>query len=102
MGDRALTLNVEDEILARFEDLARVTGRSSEQLAKEALKQYVEYESWKADKIGDAVRRAATAGHRAPRCYTPRGAESASAIRIRSRIDTMPTTRTPSRARCAA
>jgi predicted transcriptional regulator len=58
MGDRALTLNVEDEVLARFEALARDTGRSSEQLAEEALKRYVEYESWKADKIRDAVRRA--------------------------------------------
>jgi predicted transcriptional regulator len=58
MGDRALTLNVEDETLARLEALARETGRSSEQLAGEALKQYVEYESWKANKITDAVRRA--------------------------------------------
>jgi len=58
MGDRALTLNVEDETLARFEDLARATGRSSEQLAEEALLRYVEYESWKVDKIRNAVRRA--------------------------------------------
>jgi predicted transcriptional regulator len=58
MGDRALTLNVEDETLARLEALARETGRSSEQLAGDALKQYVEYESWKADKIRDAIRRA--------------------------------------------
>jgi predicted transcriptional regulator len=58
MGDRVLTLNVEDETLARLEALARETGRSSEQLAGEALKQYVEYESWKAHKIRDAVRRA--------------------------------------------
>jgi predicted transcriptional regulator len=58
MGDRALTLNVEDETLARLEALARETGRSSEQLAGEALKQYVEYEGWKAHKIRDAVRRA--------------------------------------------
>jgi predicted transcriptional regulator len=58
MGDRALTLNVEDETLARLEALARETGRSSEQLAEEALKRYVEYEGWKADKIRNAVRRA--------------------------------------------
>ena len=43
---------------ARLEALARETGRSSEQLAEEALQRYVEYESWKADKIRDAVRRA--------------------------------------------
>ena len=58
MGDRALTLSVEDETLARLEALARETGRSSEQLAEEALLRYVEYESWKADKIRHAVRRA--------------------------------------------
>ena len=58
MGDRALTLTVEDETLARLEALARETGRSSEQLAEEALLQYVEYEGWKADKIRDALRRA--------------------------------------------
>ena len=58
MGDRALTLNVEDETLARLEALARETGRSSEQLAEEALQRYVEYEGWKADKIGAAMRRA--------------------------------------------
>jgi predicted transcriptional regulator len=58
MADRALTLNVEDETLARLDALARETGRSFEQLAKEALRQYVEYESWKADKIRVAMRRA--------------------------------------------
>jgi predicted transcriptional regulator len=58
MGERALTLNVEDETLARIAALAGEAGRSSERLAGEALKQYVEYESWKADKISDAVRRA--------------------------------------------
>jgi predicted transcriptional regulator len=58
MGERVLTLNVEDATLARLEALARETGRSSEQLAGEALKQYVEYESWKAHKITHAVRRA--------------------------------------------
>ena len=58
VADRALTLNVEDETLARLEALARETRRSSEQLAEEALQRYVEYESWKADKIGDALRRA--------------------------------------------
>ena len=62
MGDRALTLNVEDETLARLEALARETGRSSGQLAEEALQRYVEYESWKAHKIRNAVRRA-DAGH---------------------------------------
>lgn len=58
MGDRALTLNVEDETLARLEALARETGRSPAQLAEEALGRYLEYESWKAAKIRDAVRRA--------------------------------------------
>ena len=58
MGDRALTLNVEDEMLARLEALARETGRSSEQLAEEAVQRYVEYESWKAAKIRNAVRHA--------------------------------------------
>jgi predicted transcriptional regulator len=36
----------------------RETGRSSEELAEEALLRYVEYESWKAQKIRDAVGRA--------------------------------------------
>jgi RHH-type transcriptional regulator, rel operon repressor / antitoxin RelB len=58
MGDRSLTLNVEDETFARLERLARDTGRSSEQLAEEALRQYAEYESWKADKVRDAIQRA--------------------------------------------
>jgi RHH-type rel operon transcriptional repressor/antitoxin RelB len=58
MGDRALTLNVEDETLARLEALARETARSSEPLAEQALRQYVDYESWKANKIRHAVQRA--------------------------------------------
>jgi predicted transcriptional regulator len=58
MGERALTLNVEEETLARLEALARETGRSSAQLAGEALQRYVEYESWKTSKIRDALRRA--------------------------------------------
>ena len=58
MGDRAFTLNVEDQTLARLDALARETGRSSEQLAEEALQRHVEYESWKAHKIRNAVRRA--------------------------------------------
>jgi len=58
MGDRSLTLNVEDETLSRLETLARETGRSSQQLAEEAVRQYVEYESWRADKIRAAVRQA--------------------------------------------
>ena len=33
-------------------------ARPSEQLAEEALLRYVEYESWKAEKVKDAVRRA--------------------------------------------
>jgi predicted transcriptional regulator len=58
MGDRARTLKVDDETLARLEALARETGRSSEQLAEDALQRYVAYESSKADKIRNAVRRA--------------------------------------------
>jgi predicted transcriptional regulator len=38
--------------------LRRETGRSSEQLAEEALRQYAEYESWKADKVRNAIQRA--------------------------------------------
>lgn len=58
MGDRSLTLNVEDETMDRLDTLARETGRSSKQLAEQALRQYVDYESWKADKIKHAVRQA--------------------------------------------
>jgi RHH-type transcriptional regulator, rel operon repressor / antitoxin RelB len=38
--------------------LAGQTGRSSEELAEEALKKYVEYECWKANEIRDAAHRA--------------------------------------------
>ena len=57
-GDRSLTLNVADETLPRLEALARESGRSSEQLAEDGLRRYVKCEGWKAQKIGDAVRRA--------------------------------------------
>lgn len=55
MGDRSLTLDVEEETLAGLERLARATGRSAGELAHEALLRYVEYESWKADKINRAI-----------------------------------------------
>ena len=57
MGDRALTLNVTDETLARREAPARETGRASAQLAEDALRRYVEHGGWKAQKIREAVHR---------------------------------------------
>lgn len=58
MGDRSLTLDVAEETLEGLERLARETGRSPAQLAGEALRRYVDYESWKAEKIGHAMRQA--------------------------------------------
>lgn len=58
MGDRSLTLNVAQETLAALERLATETGRSTDQLAEEALERYVGYEGWKTEKIKQAIRRA--------------------------------------------
>jgi RHH-type rel operon transcriptional repressor/antitoxin RelB len=61
MGDRSLTLDVTEETVAGLERLARETGRSPAELANEAVQRFVEYESWKADKIECGLR-AADAG----------------------------------------
>lgn len=61
MGDRSLTLDVGEETFADLERLARETGRSPAEVANEAVQRYVEYESWKADKIERGLR-AADAG----------------------------------------
>lgn len=58
MGDRSLTLNVSEETFAGLERLARETGCSPAQLAQEALSRYVDYESWKVEKIRHAIRQA--------------------------------------------
>lgn len=58
MSDRSLTLNVAEETFAGLEKLSRETGRSPAQLAHEALTRYVDYESWKAEKIRNALRQA--------------------------------------------
>lgn len=61
MSDRSLTLDVAEETLAGLERLARETGRSPAEVANEAVQRFVEYESWKADKIECGLR-AADAG----------------------------------------
>jgi RHH-type rel operon transcriptional repressor/antitoxin RelB len=58
---RTLTLSVAEETVAGLEKLARETGRSADQLAQEALASFVDYESWKSEKIRSAIR-AADAG----------------------------------------
>jgi len=58
MGDRSLTLYVEDETLTGLETLAHETDRSFQHLKEEAVRQYVEHEIWRADKIRQAVGRA--------------------------------------------
>lgn len=61
MGDRSLRLDVADETFEGLERLARETGRSPAEVAREAVQRYVEYESWKAEKIERGLR-AADAG----------------------------------------
>jgi predicted transcriptional regulator len=46
-----LTLSVAEEVAARLEQLAKATGRPAEQLATDALERYLDYQSWKAEKI---------------------------------------------------
>ena len=55
MGDRSLTVSVAEETIAGLDRIARETGRSPDQLAGEALEQYVEYQSWKTEKIKQAI-----------------------------------------------
>ena len=49
MNERALTLSIAEDIVARLDRLARETGRSADQLTDE---------SWKAGKIRHALARA--------------------------------------------
>jgi RHH-type rel operon transcriptional repressor/antitoxin RelB len=58
MGDRSLTLNLAEETFAGLDRLSRETGRSPNQLVQEALTRYIDYESWKLEKIRNAMRRA--------------------------------------------
>jgi RHH-type rel operon transcriptional repressor/antitoxin RelB len=58
MGERSLTLTVAEEIVAGLDRLARETGRAADQLAEEALQRYLDYESWKFEKIRKAIARA--------------------------------------------
>ena len=53
-----MTLNVAEATVASLEKLAQQTGRSSDQLAEEALARFVDYESWKSEKIKSAIGRA--------------------------------------------
>jgi RHH-type rel operon transcriptional repressor/antitoxin RelB len=52
---RTLTLNVAEDTVAGLEKLARETGRSADQLAEEALARFIDYESWKSEKIRSAI-----------------------------------------------
>ncbi len=58
MSARTLTLKLAEETLASLEKLASETGRSPHQLAEEALARFVDYETWKSEKIRSAMRRA--------------------------------------------
>jgi RHH-type transcriptional regulator, rel operon repressor / antitoxin RelB len=58
MADRSLNVAVAEDVVAGLEELARETGRSPQQLANEALRQYVSYERWKARKVKAAIARA--------------------------------------------
>jgi RHH-type transcriptional regulator, rel operon repressor / antitoxin RelB len=55
MTERFLTLSVAEETAAGLERLARATGRSADRLAEEALQRYLDFESWKTDKITRAI-----------------------------------------------
>jgi RHH-type rel operon transcriptional repressor/antitoxin RelB len=55
---RALTLNVAEETVAGLEKLAGESGRSANELAEEALAHFVNYESWKSEKVRSAIRTA--------------------------------------------
>jgi RHH-type transcriptional regulator, rel operon repressor / antitoxin RelB len=58
MSERSLTLSVAEEIVAGLDRLAHETGRSADQLAEEALQRYLDYESWKSEKIRNAIAQA--------------------------------------------
>lgn len=53
-----LTVRVSDEIKEQLEALADATGRSKSWIAFEAIKQYVELESWQVGEIKSAIKEA--------------------------------------------
>lgn len=53
-----LTIRINDELKDNLEQLAKATGRSKSFLAAEAIKKYVELESWQIVKISKAIRKA--------------------------------------------
>lgn len=55
MSERSLTLDLTEQTAASLDRLSRATGRSAEQLVEEALQRYLDYESWKADKIRHGI-----------------------------------------------
>jgi len=54
-------IDATEETFAGLQRLARATGRSPAEVANEAVQRFVEYESWKADKVERGLR-AADAG----------------------------------------
>ena len=53
-----LTIRLSDELKTNLDQLAKATGRSKSFLAAEAIKNYVELESWQIAKITKAIKKA--------------------------------------------
>lgn len=58
MMSTVLTLRLSNEVKANLDELAKATGRSKSFLAAEAIKNYVELESWQIIKINKAIKKA--------------------------------------------
>jgi len=56
-----ITVRVPESLRARFDELAKTTGRTRQYLALEGLRRYIEVESWQVAKIMEGIR-AADAG----------------------------------------
>lgn len=53
-----ITVRVPEPLRAQFDDLARVTGRTRQYLALEALQRYIGVEAWQIGKILEGIRAA--------------------------------------------
>ncbi len=53
-----ITVRVPERMRAQFDELAKTTGRTRQYLALEALRRYIEVESWQIAKILEGIRAA--------------------------------------------
>lgn len=56
MQNKHLSLRIPDETKTRLEQLSKATGRSKTFLALDAIKKYLEVESWQIQAIRDGIK----------------------------------------------